>query len=357
MRRGDIVSFVEGFLAGRGVRAKRLGGDAIEAGLDPSTLEPAGSPRVLAFSQRALKRYREAEAAGVGSALLDRILARSLEEGRIAVAFEPVSEEKGTPPGVAGAPSLTRSRWASPRLGYRPFFIFVFWVEYHMIDIPDDLVVLGVDALDGSVTAEVGELLSLLKDGKAEPQPGLTVPPAVPERFHLARALDALDRRLQRRARKVKESSATEIARETANIEAYYRQLIDEVRHPVGRGKLSAEEEEERVKALQLDWKRRVQEVSGFWEAAGDVHISAMAVLMRPSWLLPVRPRRKGKRLGPFAYARLGQSSWELRCATCGAKLERDVEVRDAKFLCAQHAGTEPRTRETEEGNDVSERS
>ena len=44
-------------------------------------------------------------------------------------------------------------------------------------------------------------------------------------------------------------------------------------RNPVGRSQLSPQEEGARVRALQLDWKRRVQEVQQFWEAYGDVRL------------------------------------------------------------------------------------
>jgi hypothetical protein len=150
-----------------------------------------------------------------------------------------------------------------------------------------------------------------------------------------------LDRRLQRRARTFKEAAALEIARETANIEAYYRRLIDEIRHPVGRARLTPEEESRRVRTLQLDWKRRVQEVARFWEAGVFVRLSALGVVMVPSWMLPVRGGRTHGGTGgrPFLAADLATGTWwEPTCALCGRRIRGRAEARGGDLICERHA-------------------
>jgi hypothetical protein len=227
----------------------------------------------------------------------------------------------------------------------RPLFLFVFLVEYHTIDVPDDVVLIPFDPARGEALASPGSLLAALRGGTGEPAPGWPALPALPTAGDLQRVLDVLDRRLQRRARHVKEASALEIARETANIEAYYRQLIDEARHPLGRSVGGASDEGARVRLLQLDWKRRVQEVSRFWEARGDVRLSALGVVMEPAWVVPLLRRgarlRRGSPGRPYALVAGGRHGG-LRCAVCGARLGRRAALHGTDLICLGHDGAPP---------------
>jgi hypothetical protein len=342
MKRSEILSFVESFMEQRGARIARVGSDLLEVAV-PADGGTGESPRAMvAFGARAHRANPQADLAAVGSAFLDRLVGEATAAGRHAVSFcaPPASEVPA--PRMGRLPTLAGARWGRPKPAYRPQFLFVYVAEYRTIDVPDDLVLIGVDPARGEVLSVPGPLLEKLANGADQAPDGWMELNALPTPGAFWHSLAALDRRLRRRARKVKEAAALEIARETANIEAYYRQLIDEVRYPIGRGRLTPQNEADRVRALQLDWKRRVQEVARFWGAGASVRLSALGTVMEPCWAIPLRGRgpRGGKRgRGPVCLAADYTSGALLkpRCPLCGARIGDRAELVGADLVCPAH--------------------
>jgi hypothetical protein len=354
MRQKEIRAFVERHLLLTGGRVEAANGDLLEVTLPGSGDGKPPAQRLLAFGARAHRGAPEAELVAVGSAFLDRLIQEATATGRYTVVHEPpprrVRQPKPNPP----LPAVDGWRWGSARRGSRPRFLFVYISEYHTIDVPDDLVLVSLDPATGECRSSADGFLELLAQASRTPIDGWPPLPALPTAADVIRSLDALDRRLQRRARRVKEASALEIARETANIEAYYRQLIAEARAPVGRAQVSPEEEAERVRSLQLDWKRRVQEVSRFWEARGDVRLSALGVAMQPCWVFPLlrqgAKRATQRKSTPYAVAALRNGALaELRCGICGARLEKSADIWERMLICVGHSDPARRGRGPED--------
>jgi len=340
MKRSEIRSFVEGYLAHHGAGLIPRGQGLLE--VRPAERGGAAElPRLLAFGPEAHRHHPEAELVAVGSSFLDRLVGEATRDGRYAVVYEPTGGDPGPVPRLRGLPLLDGGRWGRPRLGYRPVFLFVYVAEFRTIDVPDDLVLIGLDPARGEVLANPAALLDRLAVDATAPAEGWEDPGALPSRGTVQRSLALLDRRLQRRARTFKEAATLEIARETANIEAYYRRLIDEVRHPVGRGRLTPEEESKRVRALQLDWKRRVQEVARFWEAGVFVRLSALGVVMRPCWVIPWRGTSRGAGRGagrPILAADLANGElWQPRCPLCEGRIRTRGSALGADIVCVGH--------------------
>ncbi len=340
MKRSEIRAFVEGFLRHQGAQVAEETSDllrVVEAGA------PAGATRTLAFGQRAHGAHPEAELVAVGSARLDQLISDATACGRHAVSYMPEPEEE---PPVPRTPDLLRvpsARWQVPQRAYRPLFLFVYVAEYRTIDVPDDLELIAYDPALGEQVASSREVLEGLERGESDPAEGWLMLSSCPTPGTLRLSLALLDKRLQRRTRKVRDAANLEIERETANIEAYYRQLIDEVRNPVGRSRLSPKSEDERVHALQLDWKRRVQEVAEFWEAGAHVRLAAVGAWMIPCWVSRLRfqgGRRASRGWGPVCQAARYETGEFLtpRCPLCGRKLRKSVDLVGADLVCASHA-------------------
>jgi hypothetical protein len=341
MRRSVIRGFVERCLGLEGAKVEPQGDDLWRVTL------PAGeggqpTERWLAFSPQARRTRPDAELMTIGSAFLDHLVGQVRAAGTYAIAYRAAPARSRPTGSPAGLPAIDGLQWGAPVAAYRPLFLFVYLVEYHTIDVPDDVVLIAFDPARREALPSAAPLLETLRHGAREAPAGWTPLVALPTRADLRGSIDILDRRLQRRARRVKEASASEIARETANIEAYYRQLIAEARHPIGRAQLTSDEEAGRIRLLQLDWKRRVQEVSGFWEARGDVRLSALGVVMEPAWVLPLQRvggRSRRSRLGR-AYAVVAGPKGgviEPRCAVCGERLREKAAIKGSDLVCAAH--------------------
>ncbi len=342
MQRAEIRTFVEELLTLRGESVERVDGDLLHVTLTSDDPAAAGRERWLAFGARAYRAHPEGELVAVGSGFLDRLIGEATRSGRWAVAYRPVPARAKRPVPLADPPVIAGRPWGPPIPSYRPLMLFAYVVEYRTIDVTDDLILIAYDPATGEALPSAAPLLEFLRRGERQPVVGRWPLPALPTAADVYHSLDILDRRLQRRARKVKEASALEIARETANIEAYYRQLIDEVRRPVGRAQPSPEEESARVRLLQLDWKRRVQEVSRFWEARGDVRLSTVGVVMEPCWAMPLlgkssrAARRRPEPPCLVANCRTGEVV-RPRCALCGAPLRGGVDLMGKIMICESH--------------------
>jgi len=348
VKRSEIRRFVERCLDRQGARVSEVGPALVRVEL-PVDEGEAAEKKLLAFGKRVHQQNPEAELVAVGSAFLDHLVNRAASEGRFTVSFRPPPDEMPDPPASKSLPEVGRATWARPKPAYRPVFLFVYVAEYRTIDVPDDLELIALDPARGEAVSPVGPLIEGMKSGLTEAPEGWEVLGTLPTRGALLRSLALLDQRLQRRARRVKEAAALEIARETANIEAYYRQLIEEVRHPVGRARHSPEDEAGRVRALQLDWKRRVQEVARFWEAGVTVRLSALGAWMEPCWAWPLRGRgpRGGRRGTGRIYLAADPISGLVhypRCPLCGERVRGEAEVSGADLVCPDHLEADSET-------------
>ncbi|MBD3235162.1 MAG: hypothetical protein GF330_00470 [Candidatus Eisenbacteria bacterium] len=342
MKRAELQAFVEGFLRHQGATTEEIAPGLLRVEAPRGKGRRRRKARLLAFGTRPQRAHPGAELVAVGSAALDQLVSEAQATGRFTIIHRPAPARPGRPPHSDRLPSVAEARWGDPLPAYRPQFLFVYLAQYHTIDVPDDLELIALDPARGEVLSSPASMLEALRAPGALPR-GWRALSTHPTLWDLRRSLRALDRRLQRRARKVKEASALEIARETANIEAYYRQLIEEARHPVGRAQLTPQEEEERVHALQLDWKRRVQEVQSFWEAYGDVALSAVAAVMQPCWAIPLlagrRQRRRSLHGAPVAVADYATGAVvEPRCALCGEKVVQTGMILRKQLVCARHS-------------------
>jgi hypothetical protein len=357
MKHSEIRKFVSGYLNHQGATVTPKGSSLLEVVYPavlprPEPTAPAGSvtepkpapaiEQLLAFGRKAHKRNPKAELVAIGSAYLDQLIGKATAGGHRFVSYRPIEPIARMPKLSTALPTLEGGSWGKVKLAYRPLFLFVYIAEYRTIDVPDDMELIPLDPVRGVMLASAGPLLDGLNSLSDTPESNCRPLGTLPTPGTVKRSLEILDRRLLRRTRKVKEAASLEIARETANIEAYYRQLIDEVRHPVGRSRLSTEAEEERVRTLQLDWKRRVQEVAQFWEAGASVRLSALGVVMEPCWVMQLRgkgiPRGGGGRC-PICLV-FDYKTGELitpRCPICNARIEDRAELAGLDLICVNH--------------------
>lgn len=343
MKRSEIREFVESFLLHRGTRVEEVASDLLRTVEAPD--EGRHESQVLAFGPRVHRSHPEAELVAVGSAFLDQLVGEAGRSGRYVVSYAPPPSDGidlDAPALPKTLPNIPNGVWQAPKPAYRPLFLFVYVAEYRTIDVPDDLELIALDPARGELLHAAGSVLSGLERGAPEPPEGWLLLSPRPTPGTLRRSLHLLDKRLQRRTRKVKDAAHLEIERETANIEAYYRQLIEEIRDPVGRARLSPEAEDARVRALQLDWKRRVQAVAQFWEAGANVRLSSIGVHMVPCWASRLRlkgGRRIRRGWGPVCLVADLEGSGFIspRCPLCGHKLRKSVDLVGADLLCARH--------------------
>ncbi|MFH1145292.1 MAG: hypothetical protein V1774_12215 [Candidatus Eisenbacteria bacterium] len=341
MKAAQLRKFVERFLELKGGAITFGDEELLQVNLPTDDGREGARELMVTFGARAHRSRPGAEFVAIGSSFLDRIVSEAITLGRHAVVYLPGPERAKPPQPRHRFPRVEGRQWGEPRRASRPLFLFVYIAEYHTIDVRDDLVLIGYDPAQGRGAPSPHALLKDFARGSRRPEEGWPPLSTVPTAGDLLRSLDLLDRRLQRRSRLVKEASATEISRETANIEAYYRQLIDEARHPFGRARQSVEEEAQRVRQLQLDWKRRVQEVSSFWEACGDVRLSAVGAVMVPCWVFPLLGApAKGRRRNvcpPYAITDLKGQAGEPPCPLCGSTLRDRAILVGQDLVCEAH--------------------
>jgi len=349
VKRAQLRKFVERFLELNGGRLDGGSTDLLRARLPLEAAREAGEEAavagqrelVLAFGARAHREHPDAEFVAIGSSFLERTVAETLGRGRHTVVHLPAPPRPRPPKFPPALPAVEGRQWGAPVRAARPLFLFVYLVEYHTIDVRDDLVLIAYDPARPNAALSPHGMLGAIGRAGRRPEPGWPPLSAVPTTGDLLRSLDLLDRRLQRQARLVKEASAIEIARETANIEAYYRQLIEEARHPAGRSRQTPEDEDERVRQMQLDWKRRVQEVSSFWEACGDVRLSAVAAIMEPCWVFPLKAegaRGRSRSVSPpYAVADWRGQAAEPVCPLCGSCIQHRAIRLGQDLVCESH--------------------
>ncbi len=132
------------------------------------------------------------------------------------------------------------------------------------------------------------------------------------------------------------------------NIENYYRQLIEEMRKGNRRNQLTLAEREEKIRLLQLDWKRRIQEATVYLRPRTLVRLSAVGILYRPRWglqatRLSVRGKKKARAVQSWLVADHGDSDWRSTlCVECQKETGGFVVPYEGGFLCATCGDIEP---------------
>ena len=249
----------------------------------------------LAFNQRGLEEDPASELATVGNPVFDRVLQLAQEKGRVGVRYLPAGrgsvKSKGRP---ALGPDLVLGE---PRDAYAPLYVHVFKVQYSVEETPDSLEIVVVDGVSLDVDSQIPDLVELWSHLDPQPVAGWHVPAALPVPDDVLRSgLDGLERRLRRRLGRLKRDASVHLAREGESIGTYYQNLIEEARSSKRRLAGGLQAREEKIRILQLDWKRRMEEAQDFWRPKVDVELSGMSVIMRPSRESPVL--RDGKTVG-----------------------------------------------------------
>jgi len=375
-----LRGFLEEFLLTQGAKTERRGDHLLAVRL-PRKLSPVVGVKdlVLAFTLEGLKDDPRSELATVGNPVFDRILELARSGGRAGERYEKVPGRKGKPPDplerfrILGA----EVRLGAPRPVYTPLYYLLFRVEYSREDVADELEVVPVDAVSLQTLPQMPELVDQWTGLETAPAAGRDPAPAYPISDRVIRAaLRLLEKRLRRRLARIRKDSDAHLARETDSISAYYSQLIAETRNAGRRWTLSAEGREERIRLLQLDWKRRTEEAQQAWHPHLDVYWTAAAAVQRPRLAFdvllprgregargraPRATRRKGgapaaagagggagSKSPAFFFDELDRAFLEPACLRCATPGLSEVLPVEGGFLCPRCA----RQKEApEEGN------
>jgi hypothetical protein len=157
---------------------------------------------------------------------------------------------------------------------------------------------------------------------------------------------------MRRRINKVRQASKQHLEQETTSIEAYYQQLIEEARNQSRRWTTRLEEREDRVRWLQLEWKRRIEEANLFWRPQVNARLVALGLQMVPRvayrYGVAKVGGRKTARTGPVRVWDEATKTLLLPyCSHCGkTDLEGPEIGPEGEFVCADCAALPPETTE-----------
>ncbi|MFN8548347.1 MAG: hypothetical protein U0527_10415 [Candidatus Eisenbacteria bacterium] len=304
MKPVQLRSFIGTLLTSRGAQVEEVGAHLLTVTAPAKLAQRLGpSELVLAFHPNGLKENPRSELATVGNPVFERILELALETGRIGQRFMHATTKRRTqvdPTKLWGA--------AAGGVGpaepiYTPVYFLLFKIEYSLEEVPDELEAVAIDGLTLEAWKETPELAEFWMGLEEEPDAGRRAEPAFPVPESVGQvALQTLERKLRKRVARVRRISEEHLERETESIKGYYEQLIHETRNVGRRWNSSADEKSDRIRVLQLDWKRRIEEAQQFWGAQHDVRLSAIGVAFRPR--LRFRPKARGrtKAGGPSFY-------------------------------------------------------
>ena len=287
----------------------------------------------------------------MGNPVFDRLLGVAREEGRIGIGYV-------KPPG--GSAEAARGREdrrpvgdltaGKPEPVYQAVYHFVFTITYPSIEAADEMEVVSVDSGSLDVWAQTADLTELWGGLEMEPRKGRTVIPPVPiPEWAIDAGVRALERRMRRRIKKVEQSCRERLDEETESIRGYYEQLIEEARNQSRRWSTRLEEREERIRFLQLEWKRRIEEAGVFWTPRVNARLVAVGIQMMPRQAVPLlsapRPPREPPRR-PRSRARLRVWDEATRtllpafCVACGlTPLEDPRPDGEGGWVCADCEG------------------
>ena len=345
MKASVIQGFLRDWLAIRGLEPQVVGPDIWSFGVPEALQERLGCAELsFAFSRRALAKNPRAELATIGNPVFDRLLAVAREEGRIGVGHvkprsanprAPAPEKLGEELGLCLGKAVAV---------YQAVYHFVFSVSYPSIEAADEIEVVSVDGASLDVGAQTPDLIELWPSLEPQPRRDRRTLEALPlpDRI-LDAATRALERRMRRRIKKVEQTSEQRLEEETASIKAYYEQLIEEARNQSRRWSPRVEDREDRIRWLQLEWKRRTEEAFEFWRPQVNSRLVALGVMMVPRQAYPVetskRKRRAGVPAGPMVQWDEATRSLVLpHCVECGLTGVQRPLV-GGKGLCCPRCG------------------
>lgn len=341
MKTWQLRSFLEEFLSAQGATTERKG-DNLLVVQSPKKLVPAIGAKelVVAFNLRGVQEDPRSELGTVGNPVFDRILELARESGRVGQRFEKLpgdlAEAVKVPPeagktgngktngrrsagngkGAAegngkttGNGSGKKAEPAGPpdpqehyrligrgvKVGapvptYTPVYYVIFRIEYSLEELADELEIVPIDGVSLQPLGQTPELTEYWEGLETEPAPDRTPSPAFPIPPEVIRtAVRLIEKRLRKRLAKIRREADEHLTHETESIENYYKQLIEETRNASRRWALPAGGREERIRLLQLDWKRRIEEAQAYWRPSLDVRLAAVAAAQRPRLAYPVK--------------------------------------------------------------------
>lgn len=302
MKTAELKTFLEDVLVADGAEVVESQNHLLRVKADEALTEKLGVGDLsLAFNSRGLESDPNSELATVGNPVFDRILELASDQGRIGVRYAPVPR-KAVQPNPGKALELADNlALADPRSTYLPTVYHLFKIEWSVEETPDSLEVVPVDAasLDGSRPAP--DLAALWDEMDREPETGRDVPGILPVADEILSAgLAGLERRLRRRIGRLRRSAEQHLATEEESIGSYYQNLIEETRSSKRRYAGGAEAKEEKIRILQLDWKRRMEEAREFWQPKVEVELTGLGIVLYPTLEYPVLG--EGKPLGSIHY-------------------------------------------------------
>lgn len=344
-----LKAFVRDWLELRGLEPEMIEADVWRLSVPRGLKEKLGRKELtLSFTQRALKKHPESELATVGNPVFDRLLGVAREEGRIGIGYaKPPARGKRVP----GLEKVGSIQGVMPKKGesvYQAICHFVFSITYPSIEAPDEMEILSIDSGTLEPLSQTPDLFQLWQKLEPIPRRGRTAIVPLPlSELMLETGLKALEKRMRRRINKVRQMSGKRLEQESASIEAYYQQLIEEARNQSRRWSTKLEDREDRIKWLQLEWKRRIEEANEFWKPHVNAHFVGLGLEMVPrvAFKYPV-PTAKGRASTKGPVRLWDETSGTLLspfCAKCGkAGLEDPAIVTPADFRCSECAALPP---------------
>jgi len=298
-------SFLREFLEDHGAQASEPDPNRLFVEAGPELTESLGRDVIsLAFNVRGLNEDPTSELATVGNPVFDRILELATDSGRIGVRYE-TSPDSGTrrrTSALTSAPDADAhlelsndwSGFGKPFLTYVPLYCHVFRVETSIDDAADVLEVVCIDGAQRTSLPQTPDLVDRWMGLESEPETGRTVPKPLPvPEIILERAIEAMGKRLRKRTSRIRRTAEARLAKETESIGEYYQGLVAETRSASRRWVGGSAAREEKIRILQLDWKRRMEEARTFWMPKIDVSLVSVGVMQRPRTAYPLQPAGK----------------------------------------------------------------
>ena len=359
MKARHLRGFLDEFLTFRGAETSPLGEHLLRVKL-PKSLEPAVGRRdlVIAFNLRGIEEDPASELGTMGNPVFERILGLARQGGMAGVRYQkapPVGKALAAAPSPAVKLRLAAGvRVEAPRAVLAPLWLLIFRAEYSLEEQADELEVVPLDGITHQVLAQTPELVDYWESLSPKPPAAWESPSPFPlPRTVALAALAVLEKRLRKRLGKIRRESEGYLQRETASIEGYYRQLIDEVRNTGRRWALAPAQRDEKIRMLQLDWKRRSEDARRSWEPQVEIALAAAGAAMLPRicWTLSsgasfggVRGRRRARAPEVQVWWDPVEKQFALPpCAICAHPPEGELSVGEAGLSGSDcHPGVGP---------------
>jgi len=290
----QLRTFLEEFLATQGATAEPIGENLLKVRF-PRRLTTTVGVRdlVLAFNLRGVQEDPHSELGTVGNPLFERILELARQAGRVGERFQPVPSIQGSLPDPRSVYRIPEGALGSgePEPTYTPLYYLLFRTEYSLEEQADELEIVPVDGISHQTLPQTPELTEYWERLSTEPVKPRAPRPAFPlPQTVLKAGMAMLERRLRRRLARIRRDSEAPMERETESIGNYYRQLIEETRNSSRRWTLTPAQREDRIRLLQLDWKRRIEEAQQAWRPRIDVTLTSVAAAQLPRLAFTLKP-------------------------------------------------------------------